>query len=90
MEKLHRESGVLLHITSLPNKNGLGTFSSEWYKFIDFLHDGGFGCWQVLPFADCGYGLSPYSAISSFAINPYFIDLTEFLTDDEINKFGLS
>jgi 4-alpha-glucanotransferase len=74
----------------LPNKNGLGTFSSECYKFIDFLHEGGFGCWQVLPFADCGYGLSPYSAISSFAINPYFIDLTEFLSDEEIGRFGLS
>ena len=90
MEKLRRDAGVLLHITSLPNKWGLGTFSSSCYKFIDFLNDGGFGCWQVLPFADCGYGLSPYSAVSSFAINPYFIDLTEFLTNEEINSFGLS
>ena len=88
MEKLRRSSGVLLHITSLPNKYGLGTFSSACYDFINFLARGGFTTWQVLPFAECGYGLSPYSAISSFAINKYLIDLTEFLSEEEMNSFG--
>lgn len=88
MEKLKRKSGILCHITSLPNKFGLGTFSCECYNFINFLRDGGFSVWQVLPFAECGYGLSPYSAISSFAINKYLIDLTEFLTEEEMNSFG--
>lgn len=88
MGKLERGSGVLLHITSLPNKFGLGTFSSECYNFINFLADGGFNTWQVLPFAECGYGLSPYSSISSFAINKYLIDLTEFLSEEEMMSFG--
>ena len=90
MEKLNRSSGILLHITSLPNKYSLGTFSHECFEFIDWLSDAGFGIWQVLPITDCGYGLSPYSAISSFAINPTLIDLTEFLNEEEMSKFGFN
>lgn len=90
MEKLKRNSGILMHITSLPNSYGLGTFSSECEKFIDWLDAGGFRTWQVLPFSDSGYGLSPYSAESSFAINPYLIDLTEFLAEEELINLGMS
>lgn len=90
MEKLNRCSGILLHVTSLPNDLGLGVLSGECEKFIDFMEMGGFKCWQVLPIGDCGYAMSPYSAISSFAINPYLIDLREFLTEDEINSFGFN
>lgn len=88
MESLRRSSGVLLHITSLPSEFSLGTFSSEANKFIDFLDAGGFGCWQILPINDLGFGLSPYSACSSFAINPYLIDLTQLLTPEEMQKFN--
>lgn len=88
MEKLNRSSGILLHVSSLPNDLGLGCFSDECYKFVDFLKQGGFKCWQVLPFTDCGYGKSPYSAFSSFAINPYFLDLKKYLSDEEIATFG--
>lgn len=87
MEKKIRQSGVLLHISSLPNKYSLGTFSSEAYKFVDWLYDAGFKVWQTLPISDCGYGCSPYSARSSFAINPYFMDLTKFLSEEELNQF---
>lgn len=86
MEQLKRTSGVLTHITSLPNKYTLGSFSCEAYKYIDWLHAGGFGVWQILPITDCGYGLSPYSARSSFAINPSLIDLTEFLSEEELGN----
>ena len=88
MEKLNRTSGVLLHITSLPNRFTLGTFSSACFDFIEWLSDSGFRVWQVLPITDCGYAYSPYSAFSSFAINPYLIDLTEFLSDEEMQGFG--
>ena len=87
MEKLDRKSGILLHITSLPDDLGWGRFSDSAYEFIDFLNEGNFKCWQTLPFADCLYGNSPYSAVSSFAINPYFLDITKFLTNDEIGSF---
>ena len=88
MEKLNRTSGILMHITSLPNEYGWGTFSHSAFDFVDFLSDGGFGVWQVLPFAECLYGNSPYSSISSFAINPRFLDLTEFLNNDELIELG--
>ncbi len=84
-----RSSGVLLHITSLPNAyNTLGVFSSECFKFIDWLTQAGFKIWQVLPINDSGYYYSPYSATSTFAINPYLLDLTPFLSSEEIASFN--
>jgi 4-alpha-glucanotransferase len=88
MESMKRASGVLLHITSLPNDYTLGTFSCECNNFIDWLSDAGFGVWQILPITDCGYAYSPYSAMSSFAINPCLIDLTQFLSKEELQAFG--
>jgi len=88
MENLKRSSGVLLHITSMPNEFTLGTFSCECMKFIDWLSDAGFGVWQILPITDCGYSYSPYSAVSSFAINPCLIDLSQFLTREELVSIG--
>lgn len=90
MKQLDRNSGVLLHITSLPNNLRLGCFSCECNYFIDWLADGGFHTWQILPLVDCGYGLSPYNAVSSFAINPYLIDLTEFIKEEELSSLGLN
>lgn len=90
MEKLNRCSGILMHVTSLPNNLGLGVLSDECEKFLDFMELGGFKCWQVLPISDCGYAKSPYSSVSSFAINPYLIDIKEFLSEDEINSFGFN
>lgn len=90
MENNQRKSGILLHITSLPNERTLGTFSCECEKFIDWLSQGGFKVWQVLPITDCGYSYSPYSAVSSFAINPYLIDLSEYLSLSELDTFGFN
>ncbi len=87
MESLKRQSGVLMHVTSLPNDLGLGCFSKSCYDFVDWLNAGGFKCWQVLPFDDCGYAKSPYSSSSAFACNKYLIDITEFLDDSEIASF---
>lgn len=70
-----RRSGVLLPITSLPSKYGIGTFSKEAYDFVDFLEKAGQSFWQILPLGPTGYGDSPYQSFSTFAGNPYYIDL---------------
>lgn len=72
-----RSSGILMHISSLPNKFGIGTFGSEAYDFADFCKRSGFSYWQILPLNPTGYGDSPYQSFSAFAGNPYFIDLKE-------------
>ncbi len=90
MENKIRRSGILLHITSLPNKYGWGKFSKECYNFIDFLKAGGFKIWQVLPFNPSCLGCSPYSTNCSSAINPIFLDITQYLTEDEIKTFNLT
>jgi len=70
-----RGSGILLHISSLPNPYGIGTFGKEAYEFVDFLKKSGQKYWQVLPLGPTSYGDSPYQTFSAFAGNPYFIDL---------------
>ena len=69
-----RESGILMHITSLPGPYGIGTMGKEAYAFVDFLEKAGQSCWQILPLAPTGYGNSPYQSFSSCAGNHYLID----------------
>ena len=69
-----RTSGILLHISSLPSKYGIGTLGAEAYKFVDYLAKANQHIWQILPLGPTTYGDSPYSSTSSFAFNPYFID----------------
>lgn len=76
-----RESGILLPISSLPSPYGIGCFSAEAYEFIDQLAEAGQSCWQILPIGPTGYGDSPYQSFSTFAGNPYFIDLTQLISD---------
>jgi len=70
-----RSSGILLHISSLDSDYGIGTFGKSAFDFVDFLKDSGQDYWQVLPLGPTGYGDSPYQSFSTFAGNPYFIDL---------------
>jgi 4-alpha-glucanotransferase len=72
---MKRSAGILLSVSSLPSKYGIGCFSEEAYRFIDFLKASGQTCWQILPLGATGYGDSPYQSFSAFAGNPYFIDL---------------
>lgn len=74
-----RRSGVLLPITSIPSKYGIGGFSKECYEFVDFLERAGQSLWQILPLGPTGYGDSPYQSFSTYAGNPYFIDLEELV-----------
>lgn len=70
-----RQSGILLHITSLPSAYGIGTLGPEAFRFLDFLAAAGQKCWQLLPLGPTGLGDSPYQAFSAFGGNPYCIDL---------------
>ncbi|MBE6680214.1 MAG: 4-alpha-glucanotransferase [Ruminococcaceae bacterium] len=81
-----RKSGVLLHISSLPSPYGIGTVGKEAYKFVDFLKNSGQSLWQILPICPTGYGDSPYQSFSSFAGNPYFIDLDMLVKEGLLQK----
>ena len=70
-----RRNGMLLPIASLPSPYGIGGFSKEAYEFIDLLEETGQKLWQILPLGPTSYGDSPYQSFSTFAGNPYFIDL---------------
>ena len=71
---INRKSGVLLHISSLPTKYGVGTLGKEAYEFIDWMESAGLKIWQVLPLVPTNYGDSPYQSVCSTALNYYFID----------------
>ena len=86
-----RECGVLLPISSLPSKYGIGCFSKSAYDFVDELKAAGQCCWQILPLGPTSYGDSPYQSFSTFAGNPYFISLEDLiqegvLTEKECNS----
>ncbi len=70
-----RASGILMPVFSLPSPYGIGTFGRAAYEFVDFLSAAGQSYWQILPLGPTGFGDSPYQSFSSFAGNPYFIDL---------------
>lgn len=76
---MERSSGILLHITSLPSKYGIGNLGKEAYAFVDFLKQAGQKYWQILPLCPPGYGDSPYQGFSTFAGNPYLIDPEELV-----------
>ena len=78
---MKRASGLLLPVTSIPSKYGIGCFSKEAYQWIDQLKEAGQSYWQILPLAPTSYGDSPYQSFSSFAGNPYFIDLEQLIEE---------
>ena len=86
-----RKSGIIMPVASLPSPYGIGSFGKPCIDFIDFLDKCGQKCWQVLPLNPTSYGDSPYQSPSSFAGNPYFIDLEVLskkglLTKSEIKR----
>ena len=87
-----RKSGILLPVASLPGKYGIGTFGKEAYRFVDALKEAGQSYWQILPLGATGYGDSPYQSFSTFAGNPYYIDLDTLveeglLTEEDLEAF---
>ena len=69
-----RQSGILMHISSLPSQYGIGKMGDAAYVFANFLEDCGMQAWQILPLSPTSYGDSPYQSFSVHAGNPYFID----------------
>lgn len=83
---MERGSGILMHISSLPSAHGIGTFGKEAKSFVKFLQKAGQKYWQVLPLNPTSYGDSPYQSFSAFALNPYFVDLDEFVKKGYLTK----
>lgn len=81
-----RESGILLPVFALPSKYGIGCFSKEAYAFVDQLKAAGQSKWQILPLGPTGYGDSPYQSFSTFAGNPYFIDLETLIREGLLTR----
>ena len=86
-----RESGILMHITSLPGPYGIGTMGRSAREFVDFLCAAGQHCWQILPLSPTGFGNSPYQSCSTYAGNHYLIDLDmlveeKLLTQEELDS----
>ncbi|GHB99974.1 4-alpha-glucanotransferase [Cerasicoccus arenae] len=79
----HRDCGLLLHPTSLPNDYGAGDFGPCAHDWIHFLADHGQNLWQILPLNPAGYGDSPYQGLSAFAANPIF------LSPEYLHQLGL-
>jgi len=68
-----RSSGILLHVTSLPSRGGIGDLGPAAQEFVEFLSRTGQTWWQMLPVGPTGYGNSPYQLLSSFAGNPLLV-----------------
>ncbi len=85
-----RESGILMHITSLPGPYGVGTMGANARAFVDFLKKAGQKLWQILPLSPTGYGDSPYQSCSAYAGNHYLIDLDLLVADGLLKEEDLS
>lgn len=81
-----RASGILLPVSSLPSRYGIGCFSRSAYEWIDFLKKSGQTFWQILPLGPTSYGDSPYQSFSTFAGNPYFISLEELVEEGLLSR----
>ena len=75
-----------MHLASLPSEYGVGTMGAAARKFADFLSDAGQQYWQLLPICPTSYGDSPYQSFSTFAGNPYFIDLDLLASEGLLDK----
>ena len=87
---MDRASGILLPISALPSPYGIGTLGKAAYAFADFLHAAGQRYWQLLPLGPTSYGDSPYQSFSTFAGNPYFIDLDLLAEEGLLDKEDLA
>ncbi len=83
---MSRCAGILMPITSLPSPYGIGTIGKEAYKFADFLKKSGQKIWQILPVGPTSYGDSPYQSFSTYAGNPYMIDLDMLVEEGLLKK----
>ena len=87
---LPRNSGILLHPTSLPGRFGIGDLGDNAYGFADFLAGARQHLWQMLPLGPTGYGNSPYQCLSAFAGNPTIISLDGLVADGLLDPASLA
>lgn len=84
-----RQSGVLLHPTSLPGPEGFGTLGDEAKSFVNYLVEAGQSVWQILPLGPTGFGDCPYSSFSAFAGNPDLISLAQLAAVGDLKPADL-
>lgn len=89
---MKRESGLFLHITSLPSEYGVGDLGADAKRWIDTLAETNQKVWQICPIGPTGYGFSPYMSLSAFAGNPLLISpalLKEwgYLRDEDLDDY---
>src|SRR6516162_10989588 len=77
----YRASGLLVHVTSLPSRYGIGDVGPAALAWVDRLRDAGQRWWQALPLGPTGYGDSPYQPLSSFAGNELLISPDGLIED---------
>ena len=87
---MKRSSGILLHISSLPGDEGIGSMGKDAFQFVDFLVQTKQKIWQILPLGPVGYGNSPYQCYSVFAGNTMFIDVQKLVDDRLISKLSIT
>ena len=83
---MNRTAGILLSVSSLPSKYGIGCFSKSAYEFADWLKEAGQSYWQILPLGPTSYGDSPYQSFSTYAGNPYFISLEDLIEEGVLTE----
>ena len=86
---MNRYAGVLMSVTSLPSKYGIGCFDQAAYDFVDFLEKAGQRYWQILPLGVTAHGGSddsPYQSYSAFAGNPYLISLDALVEEGVLTQ----
>ena len=81
-----RKCGVLLPISSLPSKYGIGCFDKKAYEFVDALKEAGQSYWQILPLGPTSYGDSPYQSFFHICRKSYFISLEELIKEGVLTK----
>jgi 4-alpha-glucanotransferase len=81
LKNFPRESGILLHPTSLPGPYGIGEIGPQARRFVRQLAKMGQQLWQVLPIGPTGYGDSPYQSFSTFAGNTLLISFDQLVRD---------
>lgn len=83
---IKRGSGILMPLSAIPSPFGIGTLGKAAYEFVDFLAEANQSWWQILPVGPTSYGDSPYQSFSTYAGNPYFVDLDLLIEDGLLSR----
>lgn len=87
---IRRTSGLLLHVTSLPSRFGVGDLGPGAYAFLDYMARAGQSLWQILPLCPVGYGNSPYASPSTFAADEFLVSPERLVSDGLLTEADLA